>query len=61
MTAKQESPNKETVLSGEDGPENDEHVKLLDIALEKGSLKKQDIDREKEKKVRFLRENFQVE
>ncbi len=59
--AKQESPNKETVLSGEDGPENDEHVKLLDIALEKGSLKKQDIDREKEKKVRFFRENFPVE
>lgn len=35
---------------------DDTHVKLLDIALEKGTLSKKTI--EKEKKVRFFRENF---
>ncbi len=36
--------------------EGDEGVKILDIALEKGTLNKKEI--EKEKKVRFFRENF---
>lgn len=35
---------------------DDTHVKLLDIVLEKGTLSKKTI--EKEKKVRFFRENF---
>ena len=38
----------------EDG---DEHIKLLDIALEKGSINKSDIESEK-KKVRFFKDNF---
>jgi len=37
--------------------EGDEHIKLLDIALEKGSLSKSDIETEK-KKVRFFKDNF---
>jgi len=41
--------------------DGDESVKLLDIALEKGSLEKKDIEKEKEKKVRFFRDNFPVE
>ena len=36
--------------------EGDESIKILDIALEKGTLNKKEI--EKEKKVRFFRENF---
>ena len=59
--AKQESSAKNAPAPAETAPEGDDHVKLLDIALEKGSLKKQDIDKEKEKKVRFFRENFPVE
>jgi len=45
-------------LKAENLAENsdDTHVKLLDIALEKGTLSKKTI--EKEKKVRFFRENF---
>ena len=39
----------------EDSPD-DTSVKLLDVALEKGTLNKKVIDREK--KVRFFRENF---
>ncbi len=35
----------------------DEHIKLLDIALEKGSISKSDIESEK-KKVRFFKDNF---
>lgn len=41
--------------------EGDLNVKLLDIALQKGNLEKKEIDREKEKKVRFFRENFPLE
>ncbi len=40
---------------------NDENIKILDIALERGTLKKEDTDKEKEKKVRFFRENFPSE
>ncbi|HOO70157.1 MAG TPA: hypothetical protein PK926_00230 [Spirochaetota bacterium] len=59
---KHESPKKDEILAGEtSSDDNSDHVKLLDIALEKGSLKKQDIERDKEKKVRFFRENFPVE
>jgi hypothetical protein len=36
---------------------DDESVKLLDIALEKGSLNKEDLSKEK-KKVRFFKDNF---
>jgi len=38
---------------------NDNSIKLIDIALEKGSLSKKEID--KEKKIRFFRENFPVD
>jgi len=37
--------------------EGDDHIKLLDIALEKGTISKSDIDNEK-KKVRFFKDNF---
>ncbi len=37
--------------------DSDEHVKLLDIALEKGTLNKSDVELEK-KKVRFFKDNF---
>ncbi len=36
---------------------NDENVKLLDVALEKGTLNKTEIDKEK-KKVKFFKDNF---
>ncbi len=38
---------------------NDDSIKILDIALEKGTLNRKEID--KEKKVRFFRENFPVD
>jgi len=41
---------------------SDDSVKILDIALEKGTLSRKDVDNrkdaDKEKKVRFFRENF---
>ena len=37
--------------------DGDEHIKLLDIALEKGTISKNDIENEK-KKVRFFKDNF---
>ena len=40
-----------------DQDDGDEHIKLLDIALEKGSINKSDIESEK-KKVRFFKDNF---
>lgn len=36
---------------------SDESVKLLDVALERGSLQKDEIDKEK-KKVKFFKDNF---
>ncbi len=48
-TMKQEKP--------EEAKSGDEHIKLLDIALEKGSISKNDIENEK-KKVRFFKDNF---
>lgn len=48
--------NKPETASKEDS-DDDNHVKLLDIALEKGSLNKSEIEKEK-KKVRFFRDNF---
>lgn len=41
----------------EDDDDNDNSVKLLDIALQKGTLNKDEIDKEK-KRVRFFRDNF---
>lgn len=41
----------------EEVEKGDAHVKLLDIALEKGSITKNDIENEK-KKVRFFKDNF---
>ncbi|HNX57595.1 MAG TPA: hypothetical protein PKK43_00745 [Spirochaetota bacterium] len=41
----------------EDDDDNDDSVKLLDIALQKGTLNKDEIDKEK-KRVRFFRDNF---
>ena len=43
-------------ISEEDTPLDDTSIKLLDVALEKGSLNRKVMDREK--KVRFFRENF---
>lgn len=40
----------------EDSPLDDTSIKLLDVALEKGTLNRKLMDREK--KVRFFRENF---
>lgn len=40
-----------------DNDKNSDSVKLLDLALEKGTLEKSDIDKEK-KKVKFFRDNF---
>ena len=43
----------------EESKESDESVKLLDIALEKGTLDKKTIMQEKEKRrIRFFRDNF---
>ena len=58
-----DSPRKDEILSSMAGSDtdNDDHVKLLDVALEKGTLRKQEIEKDKEKKVRFFRENFPVE
>ncbi len=55
--------------AGEDEPaetkeskeENDDNVKLLDLALEKGNLDRKDETRERDKKVKFFRDNFPVE
>ena len=41
----------------DDDDDNDDSVKLLDIALQKGTLNKDEIDKEK-KRVRFFRDNF---
>lgn len=49
IDASKKSPEKDTPL-------DDASIKLLDVALEKGSLNKKVMD--KEKKVRFFRENF---
>ena len=40
-----------------DEDSDSDNVKLLDIALEKGTLNKEEVDREK-KKVRFFKDNF---
>ncbi len=40
---------------------NDNSVKILDIALEKGTLADKDEAKDKDKKVRFFRDNFPVE
>ena len=40
---------------------NDNSVKILDIALEKGTLVDKDEKKDKDKKVRFFRDNFPVE
>ncbi|HNX23252.1 MAG TPA: hypothetical protein PKG60_04350 [Spirochaetota bacterium] len=50
-----EAEIKKTIIE-EDTPLDDTSIKLLDVALEKGSLNKKVMDREK--KVRFFRENF---
>jgi len=53
---KKEEPKEEIPENQSD--DSDDGVKLLDIALEKGSINKKNITKEKEKKVRFFRENF---
>lgn len=40
---------------------NDSSVKILDIALEKGTLADKDELKDKDKKVKFFRDNFPVE
>jgi hypothetical protein len=47
----------ESGTSDAENDDNDDHIKLLDIALEKGTLNKNDIETEK-KKVRFFKDNF---
>jgi hypothetical protein len=47
----------EKVASPEEQKKEDESVKLLDIALEKGTLNTKDKEKEK-KKVRFFKDNF---
>ncbi|MCX7677957.1 MAG: hypothetical protein N2316_01940 [Spirochaetes bacterium] len=48
----------ESIKKEKEEPEGgDVHIKLLDIALEKGSISKNDIENEK-KKVRFFKDNF---
>jgi len=54
--AKSEEPVISKNIIEEDTPLDDTSIKLLDVALEKGSLNKKVMDREK--KVRFFRENF---
>lgn len=53
--ASDEKPPK--LLINRKNEEKDDDVKLLDIALEKGTLNKEEIDKEK-KRVRFFRNNF---
>jgi hypothetical protein len=52
---KQEKEINDKKLAEED--EKDESIKLLDVALENGSLNKDSIDKER-KKVRFFKDNF---
>ena len=47
----------ETDAESPEKDNNDDHIKLLDIALEKGTLNKSEIEKEK-KKVRFFKDNF---
>jgi len=56
----EKEPVEKKALS-KDPDTSDDSVKLLDLALEKGTLDKQDIEQEKEKKIRFFRDNFPVD
>lgn len=60
IKSEEKSKSEETILpktvSDDDTPLDDTSIKLLDVALEKGSLNRKVMDREK--KVRFFRENF---
>jgi hypothetical protein len=58
-TPKKDTPRPLIVRKEDDDDENedDNSVKLLDIALQKGTLNKDEIDKEK-KRVRFFRDNF---
>lgn len=55
-TDKAEKKEDLEIKPDEDTPLDDTSIKLLDVALENGSLNKKVMDREK--KVRFFRENF---
>lgn len=57
IAEKKSSPKKENKIKEDENEEEDENVKLLDIALEKGTLNKKEITKEKER-VRFFRDNF---
>ncbi len=63
-TKPEKNKNKQEA-SPEPGPDqklfNDSSVKILDIALEKGTLADADERKDKDKKVRFFRDNFPVE
>ena len=54
--AKPEQTESIKAIPEQDTPLDDTSIKLLDVALEKGSLNRKVMD--KEKKVRFFRENF---
>ncbi|TFH41558.1 MAG: hypothetical protein E4G96_05265 [Chrysiogenales bacterium] len=60
-TLKAERPSAEGPVKGRSAL-NDDSVKILDIALEKGSLAAEKEDKkDKDKKVKFFRDNFPVE
>jgi hypothetical protein len=54
---KKAAPREEKTSGEASEASGDDGVKILDIALEKGTLNKNEIDKEK-KKVRFFKENF---
>ncbi len=56
-SAMPKSPEKKGEGQAAAKKEGDDHIKLLDIALEKGTISKNDIENEK-KKVRFFKDNF---
>jgi hypothetical protein len=55
--ASEAKPSGDKKLLIDHNDDKDEDIKLLDIALEKGTLNKEEIDKEK-KRVRFFRNNF---
>ncbi len=57
IESEKDKEEKEKVDSTEEQMQDDESVKLLDIALEKGTLNTKDKEKEK-KKVRFFKDNF---
>jgi hypothetical protein len=58
---RKDNPVKEHKPSTDDGDSkqnNSDGIKLLDIALEKGTLDKKDIEKPRDRKIRFFRDNI---